>query len=92
MYFHVEADTHLPADMSIADRDDLVARESAAGAEHVAAGRLVHIWRVPGRQSNIAIWSCADADELHLALTSLPAWPWMTITVRPLARHPLGTD
>ncbi|MBN9620912.1 MAG: muconolactone delta-isomerase [Actinobacteria bacterium] len=76
--------------MSDAEFADLVARETAAGAEHVAAGRLRHIWRVPGRQANVAIWACEDADALHAALASLPAWPWMTITVRPLATHPLS--
>jgi muconolactone D-isomerase len=92
MYFLVKTETHLPTDILSADRDALVARETAAGAEHVAAGRLVYIWRLPGRQANVAVWSCADADELHRALTSLPAWPWMTLRVQPLAHHPLSTD
>lgn len=92
MHFLVEAETQLPADMPSADRDALVARETAAGGEHVAAGRLVHIWRLPGRQANLAIWACEDADELHRVLTSLPAWPWMTITVQALAHHPLDSN
>lgn len=89
MRFLVEAETTLPADLDDASRADLVARETAAGAAHVRGGRLIHIWRVPGRQANVAVWECTDADELHAALTSLPAWPWMSITVRPLATHPL---
>ena len=90
MYFLVEAETNIPTSMSPAERDDLNVREAAVGTELVAAGKLVHIWRIPGRQANVAVYSCSDADELHRSLTSLPAWPWMMITVRPLATHPLG--
>lgn len=89
MLFLVKAETRLPPSMDAAERADLVARETDVGAAHVAAGRLVHIWRLPGRQANIAVWSCHNADDLHEALTSLPAWPWMTVTVDALANHPL---
>jgi muconolactone D-isomerase len=90
VYFLVEAETCLPADMTDADRVDLDEREAATGTRLAMERKLVHIWRVPGRRANVAIWSCADADELHRSLSSLPAWPWMDITVRPLASHPLA--
>lgn len=89
MRFLVEAETTLPPDLDSAARADLVARETMAGQEHIREGRLVYIWRIPGRQANVAVWECADTDELHAALTSLPAWSWMSISVRPLATHPL---
>ena len=91
MFFLVEATTHLPADVPAGERADLIARETAADRAQQAAGRLRHIWRVPGAQANVAVWFADDADELHTALTSLPAWPWMTVVVRPLATHPLTT-
>lgn len=90
MYFLIEAETHLPPDMTDAERADLDEREAAVGIRLAVERKLVHIWRVPGRQANLAIWSCRDADDLHSVLTELPAWPWMDITVRPLATHPLG--
>lgn len=90
MYFLVEAATSLPEDMTDAELADLEQREAVVGTQLALERKLVHIWRVPGRRANIAIWSCDDADDLHRALTSLPAWPWMDITVRPLAQHPLG--
>ncbi|HEY5230896.1 MAG TPA: muconolactone Delta-isomerase family protein [Galbitalea sp.] len=90
MYFLVEAETALPATMTAAERAELDDREGQAGTRLVETGKLVHIWRVPGRRANVAIWSCDDADDLHRSLTSLPAWPWMDITVRPLATHPLS--
>jgi muconolactone D-isomerase len=90
MYFLIEAETHLPPGMTDAERADLDAREAEVGTQLARARKIVHIWRVPGRQANIAVWSCDDADDLHRALTSLPAWPWMNIRVQPLAEHPLG--
>lgn len=90
MYFLVEAETHLPPSMSAEERADLDIREAEAGQRLAAARSIVHIWRIPGRQANVAIWSCVDADELHRCLISLPAWPWMEIDVRPLAIHPLS--
>ena len=92
MLFLVEAETHLPIEMPPEERADLDERESAAGRRLVTSGTIVHIWRVPGRPANVGIWSGDDADDLHRSLTSLPAWPWMYITVRPLATHPLSTD
>ncbi|HZV25934.1 MAG TPA: muconolactone Delta-isomerase family protein [Acidothermaceae bacterium] len=91
MYYLIHAETRLPSTMTAAERADLDEREEQAGIHLVGTGRLVHIWRVPGRQANIAIWSCEDADDLHRSLTSLPAWPWMDITVQALATHPLST-
>lgn len=90
MYFLIEAETQLPSDMTDAARADLDEREQRVGIELVRTGRIAHIWRVPGRQANIAIWSCEDADDLHTSLTALPAWPWMDVTVQPLATHPLS--
>jgi len=90
VYFLVEAETSLPADMTDAERADLDVREAEVGTRLAIERTILHIWRVPGRRANVAVWSCADADELHRALSSLPAWPWMDITVRPLAHHPLG--
>jgi muconolactone D-isomerase len=76
--------------MTETERADLDVREAEAGTRLAVARKLIHIWRVPGRQANVSIWSCVDADDLHRSLTSLPAWPWMDITVRPIASHPLG--
>jgi muconolactone D-isomerase len=73
---------------------DDAARTAATDAEGVrarelaAAGTLVRLWRVPGERANWGIWSARDADALHVALTSLPLWPWCEVTVHALARHP----
>jgi len=91
MLFLVEIESLLPPDMCEPDRAALIAAERAAGRRARAEGRLRHIWRVPGTLANVAVWDAADADELHELLTALPAWRWMTVSVRPLATHPLDT-
>jgi muconolactone D-isomerase len=69
--------------------------EAAAlrAAEAERAGRLrdegaiVRIWRIPGRTANVGIWEAPDATALHDLVSSLPLFPWLDVTVTPLARH-----
>jgi len=88
--FLVEVEVTLPADLDEARRSQLLAAELERGNALAEAGVLRAIWRVPGRFANRAIWSAADATELHDALVSLPLWPYMDIAVTPLARHPVA--
>jgi muconolactone delta-isomerase len=41
----------------------------------------------PGRWANWGLWEAEDATALHEAISSLPLWPWMSVTVHPLAVH-----
>jgi muconolactone D-isomerase len=66
---------------------ELREQEKNRGEEHIAAGRLLRMWRVPGQQAAIGLWRVADADELHEHLSGLPLFPYMKVTVAPLARH-----
>jgi muconolactone D-isomerase len=90
MEFLVQITTDLPPDMPAADRDELVAAETRRGQELVDMGIIRAIWRVPGRLRNVGIWEAADATELHDFITSLPAYPWFSAAVTPMAAHPLG--
>jgi muconolactone D-isomerase len=67
---------------------ELRERESVRARELADAVILLRLWRVPGRRENWGIWSAEDADALHEALTSLPMFPYLVITVHPLASHP----
>jgi muconolactone D-isomerase len=71
-----------------AELQALVPREAARARELAAAGVLRRLWRIPGRWANWGVWSAADAGALHEALSSLPFFPYMEITVHPLAPHP----
>jgi len=90
MQFLVSIDILLPLTMPSDERDALVEAEGRRAQELVSAGRLVNLWRVPGRRANVGIWEAPDATALHEALTSLPLWPWMDAQVVPLADHPNG--
>jgi muconolactone D-isomerase len=88
MEFLVEIEVRWPPDGDPAERDRLIAAEGARARELVSDGRILRLWRVPGRWANVGLWAAADATELHTALASLPFFPWLHATVRPLARHP----
>ena len=63
-------------------------QESQRGRELAEQGIMLRLWRVPGRRENWGIWRANDADQLHNALASLPLFPYLRITVHPLATHP----
>lgn len=89
MEFLVNIRINLPQDMSEAEHDHLVVTERAMAAERAKSGNLLRMWRVPGRRENWGLWSAKDATELHEILSALPVWPWMDLTVHPLAVHPV---
>lgn len=63
-------------------------KEAIRARELAASGTLIRIWRVPGRRESWGIWSAETTDQLHDALTSLPLFPYMNVTVHLLASHP----
>lgn len=88
MLFHVAMQVRLPPDMPSDRADALKSREKAVAQEIQRQGKWPHLWRVAGRYANISIFDVADNDELHGLLSSLPLFPYMDITVTPLAQHP----
>ena len=88
MDFLVHITIMLPPTMPRDERDALFTAESTRAATLAEVGRLVRLWRIPGRRANWGLWRAADATELHEALTSLPLWPYMEIDVTALATHP----
>lgn len=88
MEFLVRTENKLPADVPDGVRDDLRIRERERAMQLRAEGILKRLWRVPGRNATIGLYAAADPAALHDALTSLPMWKWMDITVEALAAHP----
>lgn len=88
MDFLVEIEIIWPPSNDPAEKAHLVAAESVRARELAEDGVLLRLWRIPGRWANVGLWRAADATTLHDALGSLPLYPWMNITVRPLADHP----
>ena len=92
MLYCVQMDVRVPHDVDPARIERLKAEEKARAQELQCAGKWRHLWRVAGRYANVSILDVADHDELHAILSSLPLFPFMEISVTPLARHPSAID
>lgn len=88
MLFLVRMDVHVPHDLPAAQADDIKAREKAYAQALQHDGRWRHLWRVVGEYANYSVFDVAGNDELHDLLSQLPLFPYMTVKVTPLARHP----
>lgn len=88
MLFKVEMDVNVPAGIAPERFDALKAAEKARFQELQRAGTWRHIWRVVGHYSNVSIFDVPSNAELHDILTTLPLYPFMTVRVTALCRHP----
>lgn len=88
MLFMVEMDVNIPPDFAAEEADRLKAAEKARFQQLQEAGKWRHIWRVVGHYANVSIFDVASNAELHDLLTSLPLYPFMTMNVTALCRHP----
>jgi len=84
--YAVRMDVDLPLDLP--GREELLAREKAYSQELQRSGQWVRLWRVTGHYANLSVFDVADNDALHQILWGLPLFPYMTIDVTPLSRHP----
>ncbi|MBB6014587.1 muconolactone Delta-isomerase family protein [Aquamicrobium lusatiense] len=78
-----------PVGWSEEDVAALVTRERAHAAELAREGYLVRMWRVPGRRENWGLWRARDATHMHEIISGLPFWPYMQLTIHPMASHPV---
>jgi muconolactone D-isomerase len=76
-----------PDTMSAETRKSLDAEEIKAVRVLADKGHFLRAWRVPGRREMWTLWKAKDADELHATLAALPFWPYLDLTVHPLAKH-----
>lgn len=88
MLYCVQMDVKLPHSLPAERADAIKAAEKARAVEIQQSGKWPHLWRVTGRYANISIFDVDSHDELHELLSSLPLFPYMSIQVTPLARHP----
>lgn len=92
MLYCVRMDVSVPHDYPTERFEKLKAQEKARAIELQRAGVWKHLWRIAGAYANISVFDVADHDELHGLLSTLPLFPFMTIAVTPLARHPSAID
>jgi len=88
MEFLVRTENLLPVDTTDEVREQLREAERERAMQLREAGTLKRLWRVPGRNATVGLYEAEDPAALHDALTSLPMWKWMDITVEALATHP----
>lgn len=88
MLFAVTMNVDIPRDLDAAVREDLIAREKSYCQELQKAGTWVHIWRCAGQYANLSVFDVADNEELHQVLWNLPLFPYLAVSVTPLATHP----
>ena len=88
MLYLVRMDVHLPNDMPMAQADEIKAREKAYSQELQRQGKWQQLHRVVGEYANYSIFDVESNDELHTILSGLPLFPYMTMLVTALARHP----
>lgn len=92
MLFLVRMDVNLPADMPSEEAAAIKAVEKAYSQDLQRQGKWRHIWRVVGEYSNYSVFDAESNDELHTMLSGLPLFPYMHISVTPLAKHPSDID
>jgi muconolactone D-isomerase len=88
MLYCVEMDVAIPHGLDPEHVAKLKADEKARAQDLQRQGKWVHLWRVAGRYANISVFDVESHDELHDILSTLPLFPFMTMRVTPLARHP----
>ncbi|EHL21378.1 muconolactone delta-isomerase [Acidovorax sp. NO-1] len=88
MLFLVRMDVNIPHDFPVEKANEIKAREKAYSQDLQRDGRWKSIWRVVGEYANYSIFDVASNDELHQLLQGLPLFPFMMISVTPLAQHP----
>jgi len=88
MLFLVRMDVNIPHNLPAEQVNDIKAREKAYSQDLQRDGRWQSIWRVVGEYANYSVFNLASNDELHQLLQGLPLFPFMKISVTPLAQHP----
>lgn len=88
MLFMVEMQVNIPLDFDADEAARLKAEEKARFQELQAVGTWRHIWRVAGQYANVSVFDVESNSHLHDLLVGLPLYPFMTIKVTALCRHP----
>jgi muconolactone D-isomerase len=81
-------DVHLPHDMPVAQAEEIKAREKAYSQQLQRSGKWQQLHRIVGEYANYSVFDVDSHDELHTILSALPLFPYMTMQVTALARHP----
>lgn len=88
MLYLVHMVVNIPSTLAPEEAARIKAEEKAYSQQLQSAGKWPHLWRVVGEYANYSVFDVESNDELHNTLSNLPLFPFMKITVTPLAKHP----
>ncbi|MDN5727215.1 MAG: muconolactone delta-isomerase [Propionibacteriales bacterium] len=88
MMFLARMDVRFPDHLSPEQIAGFQVREKAYSAGLQESGQMAGIWRIVGEYANHSLFDVASNDELHEVLSGFPMYPYMSIKVTPLAKHP----
>lgn len=88
MLYLVHMIVDIPASVPPEEAARIKAEEKAYAQQLQRSGQWAHLWRVVGEYANYSVFDVPGNDALHDILSKLPLFPYMKITVTPLAQHP----
>lgn len=88
MLYLVHMVVDIPSTLTPEEVARIKAEEKAYSQQLQSSGKWPHLWRVVGEYANYSVFDVESNDELHNTLSNLPLFPFMKITVTPLAKHP----
>ena len=88
MLYLVHMIVDIPSTLPPEEATRIKTEEKAYSEELQRSGEWPHLWRVVGEYANYSVFDVESNDELHDTLAKLPLFPFMKITVTPLAKHP----
>jgi muconolactone D-isomerase len=88
MLYLVRMDVKIPPSVSPDEANAIKLREKDYAQALQRDGRWRHLWRVVGEYANYSVFDVESNDALHQILSNLPLFPYMAISVTPLAAHP----
>ena len=88
MIFLARMDVSFPAHLTEPQIADFQVREKEYSGQLQRSGKMVGIWRIVGEYANHSLFDVESNDELHQILSGFPMYPYMSIKVTPLAKHP----
>jgi len=88
MEYLVHMGVDLPSDLDPDLVATLLEQEREYSHQWQRAGKWTGLWRIVGEWANYSVFDVEDNDELHQILSGLPLFPYLKISVTPLAVHP----
>ncbi|MBS0508453.1 MAG: muconolactone Delta-isomerase [Proteobacteria bacterium] len=88
MLYLVHMIVDIPSTLPPEEAARIKAEEKAYSQALQHSGKWPHLWRVVGEYANYSVFDVESNDELHDTLSRLPLFPFMKITVTPMAKHP----